>query len=284
MNVTVKTLIDDIDALYDNTYTNPQKLKWINDLMTKIYAEVIEDYEVAYQPLVKNQTQYTYPSGVTIDDIVRFYVGRLDYDKISNAHNNERGYWNNNGKINIFPIPYTDDTEYEADSGELTFTTSEIKGGSFTGFSVGDIVTISGCTDQTANNITDIITGVDSDTLTFADDTFTAQVEEAGDVTIQVQSIKIVHRYKPTKFLLADIETDKLPLPEQFRDLYEYYIYSQIALFDREFGEHGNYARLFNSRLADLMTWWGDNKPLQENTEIESRLNGYETYSNFDKC
>ena len=272
MSTTVKTLIDSVDSLYDNTYTDDNKLQWINDLEAKIYSEVIDKFLASYYALEENKSQYDFPSGVEIEDIIRVYVQGKEYYKLSNAFQGRKGYWNEDNKINLYPIPNTDDTSYEADSGELTFTTSTITGGSFTGFYTGDVVTISGCTDQTANNITARLVQATSDTLTFTSNTFTAQTEEAGEVTIQKNSLKIVYKYKPTTKTIGDITTDTLILPDSFRDMYEYYIYMQIAYFDREIAEHNNHARLFNTRLKDFKDWWNNHRPMNENTDIESRF------------
>lgn len=64
----------------------------------------------------------------------------------------------------------------------FTATTITTTGVDFTGFSVGDSVTIAGCS-VTANNKTAVITAVAAKVLTFASGTFTAATE-TGDVTI----------------------------------------------------------------------------------------------------
>lgn len=93
--------------------------------------------------------------------------------------------------ILIFP----DKKFYNVESGEfgsmeasvsgagLVFTESTIKGVTFP-FRVGDAVEISGCTLHPENNKTIIVRGVDGDTLTFYDNSFTAGTE-TGSITIK---------------------------------------------------------------------------------------------------
>jgi len=59
----------------------------------------------------------------------------------------------------------------------LIFAIDKITGTAFTGFAVGDAVTISGCTENEENNKSAIITAVSATELTFASNTFTAGTE-----------------------------------------------------------------------------------------------------------
>jgi hypothetical protein len=71
---------------------------------------------------------------------------------------------------------------YTSGANQITFATNKIttSGADFSGFVVGDGVTISGCLVNTVNNKTVIIREIAAKVLTFSDETFTAGAETAA--------------------------------------------------------------------------------------------------------
>lgn len=78
------------------------------------------------------------------------------------------------------------ENSYVSLTNKITFGTNTITttGADFSGFSVGDGVTISGCTANTVNNITAIVQAVSAKVLTFKDNVFTAGAESPA-ITIK---------------------------------------------------------------------------------------------------
>jgi hypothetical protein len=66
-------------------------------------------------------------------------------------------------------------------------------------------------------------------------------------------------RYKPTLKTLDEAEISRLNLQDfgyRWLLLYEYYIYSQIALLREEFGKANNYIMLYNSMRDDFFAFY----------------------------
>lgn len=157
----------------------------------------------------------------------------------------------------------------QAETGTVSIKTNCIytEGSNFVGFTVDEYVLVSGCTDETANNKYARIAYVKDDVLTFAEGTFTAQVETSA-VTIKQPKIKMVYRYKRTAKAVADIATDELLLPDVYRPIYYYYCYAQISLLNREFPESEKYMRLYDAKVQDYMDWHEERREMAPDTNV----------------
>lgn len=95
--------------------------------------------------------------------------------------------------------------------------------------------------------------------------------------------IRIVYLSKPEKKLIANIDTDTLLIPDRFSDIYDYYLMAKIAYNDKEYSEYENHMVAYNSRVADYVRWWEDNRPMKPIDEIVSSDDvGYSESSDFD--
>jgi len=159
-------------------------------------------------------------------------------------------------------------------------------GSDFSGFSVDDIVNVSGCTDETANNKYATIIAVADDVLTFAEDTFTAQAESAS-VTITAPKIKMTYITIPEWKVIGDISTDELTLPDRFVDAYDYFIMSKIAYLEKEFAEAQNHMAMCERRIREFEEWYDDHRPSIPDDSIVALEDG-ELYQDenldFDEC
>lgn len=282
MSTTVYDFIETLDSLYPSNYTDANKLKWINDLELGIYEDIIKEYLVRRYSKVTNTYQYSLPTGCLWEDIYGVWVDDRLYKKRSVMHHNESySYYYYDSKLNLYPVPDEDDSTYTSGASELTFATNTITttGDDYSGFTIGDTVVITGCTDQTANNKTAVITGVSETVLTFAAGTFTAQTE-SGTVTISEASIKMVYKNRRAAKEIDDIDTDILLLPKTFENLYYSYCYSQIAMMNREFQEANNYIMVYNSLLDDFRKWYNANKEENHDVLIDS---SWKTYTSEDE-
>jgi len=159
----------------------------------------------------------------------------------------------------------------QAESGTVSIKTNCIytEGAEFVGFVAGNYVLVSGCTDETANNIYARIAYVGDDVLTFAEGTFTAQVETSA-VTIKQPKIKMIYRYRRTAKDVDDIADDELLLPDRFVEIYYYYCYAQISLLNREFLEYNNYKALYNTELAKYEEWYSNRREISPDYDAKN--------------
>jgi len=272
LSTTVSAFITELDLRYPNAFTNTNKLAWVNELELSLYTDIIEEYRVAYYSRTAHIQELTLPSGVTFDDVYSVWVDSVQYQKNSLRHYNTlKSFWHENNKLQIYPIPTENDSSYVSGAAEITFAVSTITttGDDFIGFTAGDIILVSGCSDETANNKYATIVSVAAKVLAFATGTFTAQAESAA-VTITAPKVKLIYRYTPTEKVVGNIATDTLLLPGRFNSLYYFYAMAQMALLNREFDEYSNYQTLYNSALADFVRWYEDRRPFKADNVLES--------------
>lgn len=67
------------------------------------------------------------------------------------------------------------------------------------------------------------------------------------------------NRYKPPLKTLEESENQELELAQfgiRWLQMYEYYIYAQIALLKEEFAKGNNYLMLYNAKLDDFFAFY----------------------------
>ena len=143
------------------TYSNPK------DLFAKEKLCVVNGTSFMYDGSVKGTVTAGEKSFVSMGDKILIFPDKKYYDTVEDTFDSlEKSYVSGAGNINF-------DTN--------TITTS---GTAFSGFKVGDGVTISGCVDYPANNKTVIIREIEDYMLTFSEETFEPGYE-SGNVTIK---------------------------------------------------------------------------------------------------
>lgn len=280
MSATVSAFITELDSRFPNVFTDANKLEWINDVELAVSEDIKREFRVAYHVAQANVYQYSIPSGVEWEDIYKIFVDGVEYYKKSLLQNqSNRSFYYEDGKINLYPVPYKSDTAYGSGENEITFDTDTITttGDEFTdtAFTAGSILKISGCTDNENNNKYARLVSVDDEVLTFADGTFTAQAESAA-VTIQQPSIKIVYRYRPAEKAIANISTDTLTLERRFYDIYFQYCYAQMSLLRQEFNEYNAYISVYNTLVAEYLAWYEERR---DHGELNVQLDGTSFYA-----
>jgi len=158
--------------------------------------------------------------------------------------------------------------EAQAETGTVSIKTNCIytTGSDFKGFISGDVIVVSDCSDETANNKSAIVSYVGEDVLTFAEDTFTAQVESAA-VTIEQPSIKMIYRARRTE---KSVDTEELLLGRSFYNIYYDYCYAQICKLNREFDLYNNYIDFYNAGIYEYELWWGNRRPSQHTLKAKN--------------
>lgn len=63
-------------------------------------------------------------------------------------------------------------------------------------------------------------------------------------------------------FQYENIDTDKLVLPLEFTEIYEYYVSSQIDLFSNDIASHNNFIILYNNAMSQYMNYLKSRKQL----------------------
>jgi len=258
--MTVSTLITSISAKMPHTLVNQDIVDFVNDVEAQLYTDTIKEFISTYIPLIANQAQYSFPTGVTILDIASVFLYGAELPKRDLRQKNWRGYYKEGNMLTLYPTPSVSDTAYVSGAGEITFaaTTITSTGDDFTGINVGDIVLVSGA-DTAANNKYAVVTGVAAKVLTFPADTWSAGLD-AGAVTVSVPSLEVVSRYKPTIKALANITTDTLLLPDAFVDIYRYYAYAQISYLREQFDRGNAWLNQYRTRLSDFRIWHENNR------------------------
>ena len=262
--MTVATIITSILAKVPHTFTNQDVLDFINDVESQIYNDTIKDFYATYIPIVAYQHQYSFPTGTNILDCEAVFLYGNPLTKLDLRQNSTVGYYVEDGKLTLYPIPTIADSYYTSSAGEITFATNSITttGDDFAEFVVGDTVLISGAT-TSANNKYAVVVGVAAKVLTFPAGTFSAGAD-AAVVTIYKPSLQVVSRYKPTTKLLSNIATDTLLLPDAFVDIYRYYAYAQMNFLREQFDVGNNWLMQYQNRLNDFKIFYSSARPREQ--------------------
>jgi len=66
-------------------------------------------------------------------------------------------------------------------------------------------------------------------------------------------------QYRPTKKTLENIHTEELALTamgDRWAELYEFYLYSRMALLNKDFEDYQNYASVYNALHDDFVAFY----------------------------
>lgn len=116
---TIRQVIADIDRRFPNTYTNDDKMYWINDSMKQIYTDLAipEFYSFG---TIKGQNLYILPEDCVMENIKNVEISEKVKDPINNDYGAfhslrfalrnkkmyERSYFDaTNGMIGLYPAP-----------------------------------------------------------------------------------------------------------------------------------------------------------------------------------
>lgn len=78
---------------------------------------------------------------------------------------------------------------------------------------------------------------------------------DPSPVTDVENGIEIIYRWKPERKSIKDLEIQLL-LPEQFTDMYIYYIYFKICMLNNEFGKANNWVVMYNNVYEAFKKWY----------------------------
>ncbi len=151
------------------------------------------------------------------------------------------------------------DADTTADTGTINLACNGIyaSGAKLDGFVAKKVTLVSGCTDETANNIYANVFAVADNFLTFASGTFTAETSEAAAVTITQPKIKMVYKYRRTA---KSADTETLLLPDAFFNIYRDYFTAQIAKYNGDDERYNNFVDYYNAGLAEYENWYEANR------------------------
>lgn len=113
---TIRQIIDAVDGLKSNTYTDAQKLAWLNEVEQSVKEEIMRSFLHTTVQRLANTSEYSLPNGVTFEDIEVLYMDGIEADRLdqrSYLHSTcgDRGYYKPTtaSKFAINPTPISDD-------------------------------------------------------------------------------------------------------------------------------------------------------------------------------
>lgn len=283
----VSAFITALVSKFPHSYTSAEVVAWINEVDRNVCPDADKNYLAAYYNRVANTSNIAYLAGVEFEDIESLTVDGHKHWPVDLRTSSSllHYYYDDNGKIEIRPVPTVSDTARLSGANEITFATNTITttGDDFSGFVVGDIITISGCLLATANNKNATVTAVAAKVLTVNPATFTGQAEAAA-ITIKAPKIKLVYLAKTTDNAGDEPGlASELKIPKRFQDIYQYYLMAQMSLVRKEFSDYNNYITLYNSRAFEYEQWYQSRAGVTpESNVIMDGGWGYHAAANFD--
>ena len=106
----VGALITSVDSKMPNSYSDQDKVDWINDLEKTIFNDSIEKQTTSSIDLVKDQQAYAMPTGYAFEDLIKVTVNGTEYEKRSMANHTANTFFNSDGDIALDPTPTEDST------------------------------------------------------------------------------------------------------------------------------------------------------------------------------
>lgn len=82
--------------------------------------------------------------------------------------------------------------------------------------------------------------------------------------------IRLVYKYRPTKKLMATIDTDELYIPDKHIEIYDFFLMAKISYLQKEYQEHHNHMMSFNSAVNTYVDWWDNYRPQRPEEEMVS--------------
>jgi hypothetical protein len=263
---------------------------WINEVDRNVYPDAEKNFLAAYYQRTANVSNIAFPSGVEFEDIESISVNGFAY-KPADLRTLTRGgvvnrvYYEDNGKIELRPIPTVSDVSYVSGANEVTFGTNTITttGDDFVGFCIGDTIKASGSLLATGNNKYATLVSVADKVMTFNPSTFTAQAEAAA-ITIQNPRIRMIYTLKPTDKVADEAGlASELTIPKKFQDIYRKYLMAEISVVRQEFGNANNYRADYNKRCDEYAQDYKSKQGIKpvEIVIMDGGWGNYET-SDFD--
>jgi hypothetical protein len=288
--MTVSAFIADLVAKFPHTHTNAEVVAWINEVDRNVYPDAEKNFLAAYYQRTANVSNIAFPSGVEFEDIESISVNGFAY-KPADLRTLTRGgvvnrvYYEDNGKIELRPIPTVSDISYVSGANEVTFGTNTITttGDDFVGFCIGDTIKASGSLLATGNNKYATLVSVADKVMTFNPSTFTAQAEAAA-ITIQNPRIRMIYTLKPTDKVADEAGlASELTIPKKFQDIYRKYLMAEISVVRQEFGNANNYRADYNKRCDEYAQDYKSKQGIKpvEIVIMDGGWGNYET-SDFD--
>jgi hypothetical protein len=110
----MKDLIDYIDEVRKNDYSQSAKIMWVSDVDAMVKDQIMKTYAVHEIERVEDQANYSLPSGVTFNMVEKVYVDGKEIPKIDYRTFLKTGYYlNDSGEIEFYPVPSNDDPSGE---------------------------------------------------------------------------------------------------------------------------------------------------------------------------
>lgn len=103
----VATLITSVDSKLSNSFTDTDKVDWINDMEQMIFTDHVERQALANLSLVADQASYALV-GMDFEDLIKVSVNGIEYKLSSLANHANETYYDLNRALAIDPAPEED--------------------------------------------------------------------------------------------------------------------------------------------------------------------------------
>lgn len=113
---TLRTIIDEVNALKTNSYTDAQKLIWINEVEQDVKEQIVRTFLFSEVQRIAGTTEYDLPNGVVFEDIEEVFFNGKAVDKLDqrsyleDSDSGDIGFYKTSaGKLGINPAPAVSD-------------------------------------------------------------------------------------------------------------------------------------------------------------------------------
>lgn len=256
--MTLKEMIDYVDGLKPSAkaYSVKEKVKWINDIESKIAKEIVKNYR-KIEIEIKDKSKYQYEiENIKYEDIIDIYFDNKKVDKIDfrdvikelirkqDVESFEYEKITLVVQANHKPYRYF---EYNSKDKEVLFNPNEIifADESYDKMSqllkVGDFLTIKGASNDVSRNKTVQIKEIEDGKVILTENSFAPGLETELNITRELN--------------------DELFLQAPYDEIYCYYIMARIDFLNQEYEAFNNEVALYQKLIKDFQNVYAQSKP-----------------------
>ena len=82
----------------------------------------------------------------------------------------------------------------------------------------------------------------------------------------------VIYIQAPQKFSIDNLDAQELLLPDEFSEVYEYYLAAQIDLYDDNQASYANYMEAYNAAIKELSQYYHEElpEPIKQDTQFKN--------------
>lgn len=84
--------------------------------------------------------------------------------------------------------------------------------------------------------------------------------------------LTVIYIQAPQKFSIDNLDAQELLLPDEFSEVYEYYLAAQIDLYDDNQASYANYMEAYNAAIKELSQYYHEElpEPIKQDTQFKN--------------